>query len=119
MTNDRRHFTTRRGFVGALGFGSLGLYATWAAYGASPLPFERTPSIGEVDPHAGHAHSGHADPAMGEAHGASPMSPAEFERRHADFLTRFREADGSIRPVAQSEGGSLGASAREDTQIAM
>ena len=36
-----RHFTTRRGFVAAMGFGGLGLYVTWAAYGASPLPFSR------------------------------------------------------------------------------
>jgi len=37
--SQERHFTTRRGFVAAMGFGGLGLYVTWAAYGASPLPF--------------------------------------------------------------------------------
>jgi cytochrome c oxidase subunit II len=104
----KRHFTTRRGFVGALGFGSLGLYATWAAYGASPLPFGLGTSAGDADSHAGHSengqdHSAHSDPAMAEAHGASHISPAEFERRHADFLNRFREVDGSIRPVAENQ----------------
>ena len=118
MTKER-HFTTRRGFVGALGFGSLGLYVTWAAYGASPLPFGRTNSIGDADPHAGHAHSDHADPTMGEAHGASHISPADFERRHAEFLKRFRDADGSIRPVAESESSSAPTHAPDDAPMAM
>ena len=39
--SQERHITTRRGFVAAMGFGGLGLYVTWAAYGASPLPFSR------------------------------------------------------------------------------
>lgn len=95
----RRHFTTRRAFIGAMGFGALGLYGTWAAIGASPLPFGER---GEAHPsHAGH--DGHADPAMHEAHGASAMPREEFERRHADFLKQFRQADGSVRPGSGSE----------------
>lgn len=121
MTKER-HFTTRRGFVGALGFGSLGLYATWAAYGASPLPFGLGTPAGDADSHTGHSengpnHSAHSDPAMTEAHGASHIYPAEFERRHADFLKRFREADGSIRPVAENE--SAPAHTDDDTPAAM
>ena len=86
-----RHFTTRRGFVGAMGFGALGLYATWAAYGASPLPFAGR-SASHADPDAG--------PTIAEHYGAPSLSPEEFTRRHAAFLTRFRQADGSVRPVA-------------------
>lgn len=102
MSNER-HFTTRRGFVGAMGFGALGLYATWAAYGASPLPFGL--GDGPADPHAGSgapsAHASHGETAPAAAHeGGGTLTPAEFERRHAAFLKRFRQADGSIRPVA-------------------
>ena len=35
----KKHFTTRRGFVAACGFGIVGLYGLWAAYGAAPVPF--------------------------------------------------------------------------------
>ncbi len=87
-----RHWTTRRGFIAAAGFGSLGLYVTWAAIGASPLPFV-SGSPGEP-----------ADPAMAHAHGAGAMSPEEFVRRHAEFLARFRQPDGSVRPAAITEG---------------
>ncbi len=107
--SEQRHFTTRRGFVGAMGFGALGLYATWAAYGASPLPFTfaPAPAPGGSDPRAGHGApvlqpAGHVDPAVGEAHGAASLSPSDFERRHGEFLKRFRQADGSIRPTATS-----------------
>lgn len=95
-----RHFTTRRAFVGAMGFGALGLYATWAAIGASPLPFGGKGEDGAHPSHAGH--DGHSDPQMHEAHGTSAMSREEFERRHADFLKQFRQADGSVRPTSVS-----------------
>lgn len=32
------------------------------------------------------------------------LSPEAFTRRHAEFLARFQEADGSVRPVAVSPG---------------
>jgi hypothetical protein len=105
--DSRRHFTTRRAFVGAMGFGALGLYGTWAAIGASPLPFGRKGAGGAHPSHAGH--DGHSDPQMHEAHGASAMSPEEFERRHADFLKQFRQADGSIRPTfASAQAAKMG-----------
>ena len=111
-----QHFTTRRGFVGAMGFGALGLYATWAAYGASPLPFsfaagDKTTS----DSHAGSGHGGGhgapAEPVISEpagGHGGGGLSPAEFEKRHADFLARFQQSDGSVHPgvaAAPAEAG--------------
>ena len=107
--DSRRHFTTRRAFVGAMGFGALGLYGTWAAIGASPLPF------GADGAHPSHAgHEGHSDPQIHEAHGASAMSPEEFERRHAGFLKQFRQPDGSIRPTfASTQPGGM--SGMDDT----
>ena len=106
MSQDR-HFTTRRGFVATMSFGGLGLYVTWAAYGASPLPFFSTHASDDADAHGGHVmqmveDAGHVDSSMTGMHAGGPLSPAEFMRRHAEFLTRFQEADGSIRPVAAS-----------------
>lgn len=103
--SDQQHFTTRRGFVGAVGFGALGLYVTWAAYGASPLPFFSHPSDEPMtDAHGGSGHGdeqgGHGDPAVsvpGSGHGAEGLTPADFEARQAAFLKRFRQADGSVR----------------------
>jgi hypothetical protein len=83
-----------------MGFGALGLYATWAAIGASPLPFGGKGEDGDHPSHAGH--DGHSNPEIHEAHGASAMSREEFERRHADFLKQFRQADGSVRPTFAS-----------------
>lgn len=34
----KNHFTTRRGFIAASGFGGISLYGLWAAYGAAPGP---------------------------------------------------------------------------------
>lgn len=101
------HFTTRRGFVGAMGFGALGLYATWAAYGASPLPFASAEAPADPAAHAGHG-GGHgaADPALADAHGAARLSPAEFQERHSAFVKAFRQADGSIRPAVAVEAAA-------------
>ena len=90
-----------------MGFGGLGLYATWAAYGASPLPFLSTHASDDADAHEGHAmqmaeDADHVDPSMTGMHAGGPLSPEEFMRRHAEFLKRLQEADGSVRPVALS-----------------
>jgi uncharacterized cupredoxin-like copper-binding protein len=88
-----RHFTTRRSFVAGIGFGGLGLYATWAAYGASPLPFTSS--------HADAGTHGHDLAAKGPVMAdAGHLSADDFMRRHADFLKRFQDADGAVRPVA-------------------
>lgn len=102
------HFTTRRGFVGAMGFGALGLYATWAAYGASPLPFSFASTahdghdggrLGHDGPMDGHG-GGHGAPAVADAPSDTRMTPVEFTTRHADFVRTHRQADGSVRPTA-------------------
>lgn len=86
-----QHMTTRRGFIGAFGFGGVALYGAWATYGAAPLPF-----AGSL--FAQNASRSHADaPQAHSAHGETGiMSPAEFLRRHEEFISRFRQPDGSI-----------------------
>ena len=97
------HFTQRRGFIAALGFGALGLYGTWAAYGASPNPFASLiagPSGHDADP-ASSAHMTHAaQPAAPMVHGheTSALAPDDFAERQAAFLKRFRRDDGSVHP---------------------
>jgi hypothetical protein len=92
---ERRHWTARRGFVAAAGFGLVSLYLLWASYGAAPLGF------------GGHdeAEAGHAGEAGGHSggHGAAPT--AEAKAQIADFrglVERFAEehklADGSVQP---------------------
>jgi cytochrome c oxidase subunit II len=83
------HFTTRRGFIAALGFGAVSLYGLWAAYGAAPLPFARLAS-GVRDAHAG-GHGGHGDAGHGP-------SPEEFNRLTAEFIERYRLPDGTVYP---------------------
>ncbi len=126
--SDQQHFTTRRGVVGAVGFGALGLYVTWAAYGASPLPFlPRSNDEPMADAHngSGHGdeHGGHGDPAAsmpGSGHGAEGLTPAEFEERQAAFLKRFRQTDGSVRPaVTDATDASDAASGSSHSHDAM
>lgn len=100
-----RHFTTRRGFIAACGFGIVGLYGLWAAYGAAPLPFQG--SHGETpdgDPHGGQGTApesgGHSMTPDGGGHGtATGLSPDEFRRLAEDFAARSRQPDGSVRPA--------------------
>jgi plastocyanin len=92
---ERPHFTARRGFVAAAGFGLVSLYLLWASYGAAPLGF------GDHDD----ADAGHAEEAGGHSggHGAAPT--AEAKAQIADFrslVERFAEEhklpDGSVQP---------------------
>jgi cytochrome c oxidase subunit 2 len=94
-----RHFTTRRDFVAGMGFGGLGLYATWAAYGASPLPFTTGHTDADIRAHSDAA-AGQAMADMSNMTGGGHMSADDFMRRHTDFLQRFQDADGAVRPVA-------------------
>ncbi len=95
--SENRHFTTRRGFITGMGFGAVGLYGVWAAYGAAPLPFGN---------HHETLHQGHGDAAgtlghAGADHDAgSAMTPEAFRREHAAFVDRFKRPDGSVEPVA-------------------
>ena len=98
------HFTTRRGFIAAAGFGGVSLYGLWAAYGAAPGPrallgldgaHSETPAS-SVDPAldapaTGGGHGGHGAPAAG------PDSQ-EFSRMTAEFSERYRMPDGSVYP---------------------
>ncbi len=98
------HFTTRRGFIAATGFGGVSLYGLWAAYGAAPAPLallglDRAHGAGVDGPAAhlppaagGHGgHGGHDAAAMGP-------SPEEFGRMSAEFIERYRLPDGSVHP---------------------
>lgn len=88
-----RHLTTRRGFVATMGFGAVGLYGLWAAYGAAPLPFGGGGGNAvPADDHGG-GHGGHGG-------GGGGMLPEEFRRLTGDFVQRFRQPDGSVRPMA-------------------
>jgi heme/copper-type cytochrome/quinol oxidase subunit 2 len=88
---EKRHFTTRRGFVAACGFGIVGLYGLWAGYGAAPVPF-----LGRHDEPAG---EGGAHEVAGGGHGmGGSFPPEEFRRLAEDFAARFRQPDGSVRP---------------------
>lgn len=103
----KNHFTTRRAFVAATGFGGVSLYGLWAAYGAAPGPLTllgldaphgddhgMTPAEAAVDsssPAAGGGHGGHGAAAGG------PGSE-EFSRLTAEFSERYRMPDGSVYP---------------------
>lgn len=90
------HLTTRRGFIATVGFGGVGLYGAWAAYGAAPLPFvgssDKAISATSREPVPAQSHGGHDAPGK--------MTPEEFVHNHGEFVTRFKLADGSIAPRA-------------------
>ncbi|WP_109049140.1 hypothetical protein [Azospirillum sp. TSA6c] len=92
-----RHFTTRRGFITALGFGAVSLYGAWAAFGAAPLPFGGHKET--TDAHAGNAHGGGHG-----GHGASAgMAPEEFRFEHDFFVQKYAQKDGSVNPHADED----------------
>jgi cytochrome c oxidase subunit II len=97
-STDKRHFTTRRAFVGATGFGVLGLYFLWAGYGAAPL----LPDLhgGESEGHGGHGPGGHG------GHGAaeSALSIDEFRELAEAFAKDYAQPDGSVRPRGDGHG---------------
>jgi cytochrome c oxidase subunit II len=97
------HLTTRRGFIAAAGFGGVGLYGLWVAYGAAPSPLEWIGGAhGEEAVHA-EAMPVSAPGAHG-AHGAAPAGPSAeaFAREVAAFGERFALADGSVYPRADT-----------------
>lgn len=115
----KNHFTTRRGFIAASGFGGISLYGLWAAYGAAPSPLAL---LGLEHPQAptpgsGGGHSGHGAAAAPEApaagagghagHGAAAegSSAEEFSRLTAEFAERYRMPDGSVYPRRMSDQG--------------
>lgn len=88
---DKPHITTRRSFITAMGFGGVSLYGLWAAYGAAPTPLTLL-GLGQ--------HGGHADAGYGGGHGAAAHGPTaeEFSQQTADFIERYRLADGTVHP---------------------
>ena len=85
------HFTARRGFVAAAGFGMVSLYLLWAGYGAAPLGF------GGRDA----AEDGHAPEAGGHGGGHGGAAPAkidEFRGLVERFVEQHKLPDGSVQP---------------------
>ena len=100
-----KHFTTRRGFIAASGFGGLSLYGLWAAYGAAPTPLALLGLDKAHEAGGGADAQAHtAKPAAGGAHsahgGGAAMGPAseEFSRMTTEFVERYRMPDGSVYP---------------------
>lgn len=85
---DKPHFTTRRGFITAVGFGVVALYGLWAAYGAAPL-LPLAGSMEEPTP-AGGGHGGHG--------AAAGPSPEEFMRLADEFVEANKLPDSSVYP---------------------
>lgn len=91
------HFTARRGFVAAAGFGMVSLYLLWALYGAAPLglgggrdtPAESGEGAAPEPSAAGHG-----------GHGAAPSGPSseEFKKLTEAFIEENKLADGSVQP---------------------
>lgn len=95
---DKLHFTTRRGFIAAAGFGGTALYGLWVGYGAAPGPLALFGAT-HTDDAAGIAgHAAHAAP------GSESLTPEAFEARVQAFIQRFGEADGSVRPLSEEAG---------------
>lgn len=85
------HFTTRRGFITALGFGGVSLYGLWAAYGAAPTPLALL-GLSHGDDHGSVGH--------GDGHGAAHEGPDAdaFNRLTEEFIERYRLPDGTVYP---------------------
>ena len=105
----RGHWTTRRGFIAAAGFGGVGLYGLWAAYGAAPGPLALLGLGHGGDTGVAGAGAHGAGQAVGHgahgAHGASAASEAAggvdaeaFRAETERFIARYRRADGSVHP---------------------
>lgn len=97
-----RHWTTRRGFIAAAGFGGTSLYALWAAYGAAPGPLTLLGLGAHADAEGHAAHDAHA--AHGAPAGDSPGVDREaFRERTERFIERYRLPDGSVYPRPDPE----------------
>lgn len=102
---DSPHWSARRGFIAAAGFGGVALYGLWAAYGAAPGPLTllglghdgHGEEHGDADGHssgsgAGHGgHGGHGSP-------ATAPDPHAFRAETDRFIEHFRVADGRVHP---------------------
>ena len=94
---EHRHFTARRGFVAAAGFGMLGVYFVWAGYGAAPLGFDGGHEVPAEDGRGAApepSSAGHA----GHGAAASGSSSEEFRKLSEAFVEQNKLADGSVQP---------------------
>ena len=82
------HFTVRRGFIAAAGFGLTSLYLVWAGYGAAPLGLHA----------GGEEGAGHGDGHGGSEGAGASAAIGQFKRDTEEFVERHRLADGSVRP---------------------
>lgn len=89
------HFTSRRGFVAATGFGMLSLYLVWAGYGAAPLRLGGHGGEHEKGSGAGGHGAGHA--------GVDRASIEDFRGQVQRFVDQHRLADGSVQPRRAAE----------------
>ena len=92
-----RHFTARRGFVAAAGFGMVGVYFLWAGYGAAPLGFDGGHEAPAEDGRGAApepSSAGHA----GHGAAASGSSSEEFRKLTEAFVEHNKLADGSVQP---------------------
>ncbi|MEO8121067.1 MAG: hypothetical protein ABI606_17315 [Rhodoferax sp.] len=102
--NNSPHFTTRRAFIAATGFGGVSLYGLWAAYGAAPSPLALLGLDGaHNETPAPDTDQAHGAPAASGGHGGHAASAAgpdskEFSRLTAEFSERYRMPDGSVYP---------------------
>lgn len=88
-SHHKPHFTTRRGFIAAAGFGVVSLYFLWAAYGAAPLNIFAGSGKSEAPAAGGH----------GGGHGAAAgPSVEEFRSAAESFIEANKLPDGSVRP---------------------
>lgn len=105
---DKQPFTTRRGFIAALGFGAVSLYGLWAGYGAAPSPLALLKRM-EDGGHSGGGHDGggqggqkepaEAPPEGGHGgHGAASNDIDSFRQQAEAFAERYRLPDGSVYP---------------------
>lgn len=106
--HSKRHLTTRRGFVTAVGFGVVSLYGLWAAYGAVPTSLS-LPSTWEALGEGG---------MHGMVHGGGgEMSPEEFRRRTEAFIEANSLPDGSVKPARRAMAG-ISAAAEQEREAA-
>lgn len=85
------HFTARRGFIAAAGFGMVSLYLLWAGYGAAPLGFGEHGEAGEDEPAGAGGHGG--------GHAAADGTQLdEFRGLVQRFVDRYQLPDGSVQP---------------------
>jgi heme/copper-type cytochrome/quinol oxidase subunit 2 len=110
MNKTRNHFTTRRGFVAATGFGLVSLYLVWAGYGAAPL------GLGAHGENAQEDAGSH-----GGGHGDMPAGPSreEFRKLAEDFAEQYKLPDGSVQPRAHGSHAGHGAGPTDVYLMAM